>query len=500
MKRITDVKSFGAIAAEDDDIKRYFVQTPAFREITGGERQIIIGRKGAGKTALYLAVIDAASDGQYFAEGLTFRDYPWALHAKYAHEGVASYERFLDSWRFLTYMQVFKVLLTESERPSRYGKDAKSALDAVEKFIQRNWGVIAFDHKKTFPSGGFRLDGVKIAPSVLGNSAGGVEVKQQEGGLGETLVRLNEWLWNSLVTVGAAAPKTLVLFDELDAGYDPSAEDYLDRVIGLLLAIRRLSRDFKTADLPFGAIGFLRSDIFDNLHFGDKNKLIDANAITIEWNDKLEHEGTSLKELIDHRISEELRTGKHPDPWSCAFDGDVMRGTQHKFHHMAFRTFLRPRDVIKFANCALDEAKNRIAHGDKNALITNDDVRAARDPYSKYLLNELDDEISAGYPAWNDYLEILKTIGTTRFSRVGFHDAYQRVNRRSKITLDEDQLLEFFYRYSILGFERAAGGAGLEQHFRYQGESVRLNPDAREFMVHRGLKEALELKDLGSES
>ena len=60
-----------------------------------------------------------------------------------------------------------------------------------------------------------------------------------------------------------------------------------------------------------------------------------------------------------------------------------------------------------------------------------------------------------------------------------------------------DELLEFFYRYSIVGFERAAGAAGLEHHFRYLDETSRFNPKASSFMVHRGLKEALELRDAG---
>jgi len=55
----------------------------------------------------------------------------------------------------------------------------------------------------------------------------------------------------------------------------------------------------------------------------------------------------------------------------------------------------------------------------------------------------------------------------------------------------------FFYRYSIVGFERAAGAAGLEIHFRYLDETIRFNPKSNSFMVHRGLKEALELRDAG---
>ncbi len=59
-----------------------------------------------------------------------------------------------------------------------------------------------------------------------------------------------------------------------------------------------------------------------------------------------------------------------------------------------------------------------------------------------------------------------------------------------------DEALQFLYRYSIIGFERKAPtGSGLVHHFRYQDEEVLFEPDARSFMVHRGLKEVLGLTE-----
>jgi len=46
MHDLTKVKNFGAIAAEDDDIRRFFVQTPVYDALVSGDRQVVIGRKG----------------------------------------------------------------------------------------------------------------------------------------------------------------------------------------------------------------------------------------------------------------------------------------------------------------------------------------------------------------------------------------------------------------------------------------------------------------------
>jgi len=131
-------------------------------------------------------------------------------------------------------------------------------------------------------------------------------------------------------------------------------------------------------------------------------------------------------------------------------------------------------------------------------LITNLDVTAARKAYSRYLLSELDDEIAAASPRWGDYVEVLRRLQATRFTYEAFEAAYEDVKRRG-VTPDQgvDELLALFYRYSIIGFERAAGASGLEHHFRYLDETIRFNPKAASFMVHRGLKEALELRDAG---
>jgi len=98
---------------------------------------------------------------------------------------------------------------------------------------------------------------------------------------------------------------------------------------------------------------------------------------------------------------------------------------------------------------------------------------------------------------WKDYLEVLRRIGAMRFTGDAFRKAYAATKKRVEFTLSEEEMLAFLYRYSIVGFERAVGGAGLVEHFRYQDEAVRFNPEARGFLVHRGLKEALELREAG---
>ena len=57
MRSLLEVRDFGGTAAEDDDIKTFFVRTPAFDELANGKKHVVVGRKGSGKTALYLCLL-----------------------------------------------------------------------------------------------------------------------------------------------------------------------------------------------------------------------------------------------------------------------------------------------------------------------------------------------------------------------------------------------------------------------------------------------------------
>lgn len=499
-RSLLDIESFGGTAAEDDDIKRYFVETPAFDKLLGGRKHLVIGRKGSGKTALYLALAERARASGRLAAGLSFKQYPWQAHYRYA-SGDATTERFVASWTFLILIEAFDQLATSGlhGRP----RPVQQAVGEVRKFIERNYGRVQFDYKDAFPRGGFQVDNAQLQPRVAGSGLGGVTSRRSSQNLCETLQRLNEWLSEKLRQCGADIPEVFVLFDELDLGFDPQDRNYSDRVIGLLLAARSIIGTFTRAGTPVHPVVFLRSDIFDLLHFGDKNKIVSAEAIELTWHDRLDHRDASLKHLIDARIKSSLELENLTSAWDAAFDSQLTRGTQHKFQHMTYRTLLRPRDIIRFCNDALEAAQARLLASEAaGGLISNADIKAARAPYSSYLKRELDDEIAEAQPKWDNLPEVLRSIGAAKFEREDFARGFARAEKKLEMPLSMDEALQFLYRYSIIGFERKAPtGSGLTHHFRYQGEEVLFERDARSFLVHRGLKEVLGLTEtLGDES
>ena len=194
-----------------------------------------------------------------------------------------------------------------------------------------------------------------------------------------------------------------------------------------------------------------------------------------------------------------MEIGDIDSAWSAAFDETLARGTQHKFQHITFRTFLRPRDVIQFCNVALAEAKRR-SPTDPHVQISNLDLKNCRMDYSRYLVRELDDEIAEAHPKWQTYLEVLRAVGHAKFTVGEFEQGYVIANAKTALDKTPEEIMELFYDFSIIGFEKkAASGSGLTHHFKYQDESVLFERTARSYLVHRGLKEFLGITETGSQ-
>ena len=127
-------------------------------------------------------------------------------------------------------------------------------------------------------------------------------------------------------------------FDELDKGLSNLDSDREKMFIGLVLAARYFHANNKTSG-RICPIVYLRTDIWDQMSFSDKNKISQSSSVLLEW------DSDALKKLVDLRISGKAGSGLS---WNDIEDGALMRGSQTKWNHIVSRTFLRPRDVISF--------------------------------------------------------------------------------------------------------------------------------------------------------
>jgi hypothetical protein len=159
------------------------------------------------------------------------------------------------------------------------------------------------------------------------------------------------------------------------------------------------------------------------------------------------------------------------------------------------RTYLRPRDIIKFCNETLKHYKIRNVSGGL-VKFENVDLNTARDDYGNYFIEELDDEIHKHVPKYNDYFEIFRTLGTIQFNKVDFIKAFETKKSLFPEIKNPDIILKETFNFSIIGFYRAGGKGygGSEYVFQYTHPRAQFDENAQEFRLHLGLMDVLELK------
>jgi hypothetical protein len=261
--------------------------------------------------------------------------------------------------------------------------------------------------------------------------------------------------------------------------------------VGLLLAARRVNNAAKENGKRLSVIIFLRDDIYELLRFEDKNKITESAVARIEWDTGQTND--SLKHLMEKRFAKMFDT-EEVGCWNRVFNENrQMSGHQTKYQHIIDRTFLRPRDIIKFCNEVLDIYKSQ--KEGSGAQFDNDVVNLARSKYSEYLLSELDDEIHKHIPSYKEYMEVIKTINCAVFKRDDIISACESRKGVLPENVTWRDILSQLFEFSVIGYYRPGGLAGgAEYVWHHKDRRALFNENASTYRIHPGLIEVLGLR------
>ncbi len=479
MRSLKEVQEFGKIDADSDELLRdAFEDHPAYTEALEGRRFLIAGRKGSGKTAIFRRLITQRAF-DHFAFGHTFDDYPWHYHDRQAQAGVPEERRYIHSWKYLITMSIAKILLNQ-DMSQPWSEKASPHLELLEDFVVDSYGSRDPDITQIFSPGKqlhFR-GGVNIWKFSIQGERLPVEFLPQH------FQEVNRVASEAAVEATNPAHKYYVCFDQLDLGFTLSHPEYWQRLTGLLIAAREINALAADHGKRVHVIVFLRDDIYEVLSFEDKNKVTQNSTSWLSW--RQAGQDQTLKSLMERRF--EVVLEEESIGWDDVFDETKqMPSRQTKYQHICDRTFMRPRDIIKFCNEALEQLKNRNPNDNR---IRNEDLHEARENYSDYLLKELDDEIHKHVPDYRNYLEVVKTIGGTEFSKARFERVFTARYPDGTVTDVLRQLFEF----SVVGYRKSGGrGGGSTYVWKYLDPQSQFSEVADTFRVHAGFKEALDL-------
>ncbi|HWW96588.1 MAG TPA: hypothetical protein VNY74_02785 [Edaphobacter sp.] len=493
MKTLMDVNELGAVDADADNLlEQCFEDHEAYLNAKSHKKFLIIGRKGSGKTAIYRKLLREKSYSR-FSFGHDFTDYPWHLHNHQAVVGVPDEQKFFQSWRYLILMTLSKILLNQ-DHSQPYSDEAMESLAKVERFVADTYGTLNPDVAQIFsPVRKLRFkSSFEITwPVKMTLNAEGVPMSE----LPSIVQEVNRNLVEAVVSSVNPDFDYYVCFDQLDLGFENS-ETYKSRLIGLLLAAREINVKAAEKGKKLSILVFLRDDIYQLLSFEDKNKITQNYVSRIEWD--TQRTARTLKQLMEKRLAVVLEVPEE-GAWEKAFDEDEkMTGRQNKYQHMLDRTFLRPRDMIKFTNEVLAAYKRHRTYGQDSEFVRfrNKDVQAARYEYSSYLLSEIDDEIPKHYPDYQKYIEILKSMESLQFTLEDFQKTCERRKAFLPVEANPLAILMALFQFSLIGYYALGGGTGGSEYvYKYKDPTAQFNEAASSYRIHAGLKEVLGVKN-----
>jgi Cdc6-like AAA superfamily ATPase len=454
--KLSDV-SFGqddaTIEARQGFLGKVFLKTSFYNRVKSGQKFLVTGRKGSGKSAICFYLIDALNSERVNTIFANSRLLSRPKMQQLKDTAINEQEKFESVWRYaLLVKAAIKLLEIVDSDEDIFFSDSqeRQQLKEIKLFLAQN-NEIGKDLWQKMSS--FFNIFSKFSAKLPGGVEAGLETRQIETirDLSNMLDKFEHCI--SCLVNKSQLFKTTILIDEIDDIWDHS-EDSKSLIIGLLNAVNKLNAALNPSVV---ILVFLRSDIWDSLGFASKDKYRSVDE-RISWSD------VDLKQLIVNRgrftanLLNDSRS--NDDIIDILFDKKVK--DHFSLDYIIDRTLKRPREVIQFCNLALS-----VAQDNGHSRITERDILAAESRYSVWKLDDLLNEFSVQYPFLRDALNIFdgfRSFFTKSEIASKFEDSKRFLaSQFPKISdLDLNSFLQILFSIGFIGAK--IGGKDLYLH------------------------------------
>lgn len=384
---------FGAPAAENEmtHLGEYYVRTDEYNKTMAGSIRLVAGRKGVGKTALFLQVRDKKRQDKSLVvldlrpEGHQLKRFKAAVLnvlSEAVKEHVAT-----AFWEYSLLLELAYKLLEKDK--SRYRRDLElmsryQSLSQIYESAGRGAGEGDFSERLRQLidriSNEFEITyGVKGVSHLSVSEVTGLIYKQDISKLRDVLcdyLKEKDEVW--------------ILFDNIDKGWPTHGVELSDIVIlrALLEATRKIEQYFARKKLTVHTVVFLRNDVFELLVDESPDRGKEAK-VSLDWTDP-----DRLRELLRRRIVHGglfKNDTSFDSAWSAICVSHVEGNESSEY--MIERSLMRPRNLLTLISHAKSNAVN-LNHN----FIQQDDILKAVRMYSADIGNEIGLEIRDIYP------------------------------------------------------------------------------------------------------
>ena len=427
---------------EFQNLGNYYLQTDGFNRVLRGEVNLVVGRKGVGKTALFSQVRNQKRNNRknivvdLKPEGYQLLKLKEQV-LKYLTEG-ASHHLITAFWEYLLYLEICNTVLKKDK--DKHLRDHTLYDGYIElnelyadtttyitegDFSERlqtlsNWIVDEFNaHYKSSE------EKVNLTTDNVTELLHAKSIREIRANLSKYLKHKNE-IW--------------ILFDNLDKGwssYGLSTED-ITILRCLIDASRKIQRQLVKEEHDFHAVVFVRNDVYQLLmdessDFGKETKA------DLDWSDP-----ELLREMIRMRLVQNNLPSQvgFETVWNeiCVSHIDGEETSQF----MIDRSLMRPRNFIRLFSACRGFAVNM-----RHQKIKAEDIRKGLRSYSSDLLIDADQELTDIEPKARRL--IYQFLGEEKeFSNV---DLQILLESDSLDAQELDKVIEFLLYYGFLGIK-----------------------------------------------
>lgn len=457
-------------AEKDPNLQSYFVTSQPYRRLAEKAKNIVIGRKGSGKSALRTMLIDVFEEQE--------NTYVVNLSPKY---------------------NSIRTILNDRDISEEFGKEIffqhtwlrQILLDSLCKIGDTAKGTYAaesleFARKISLQLNRTSKDLVENISEVLGS------LKVKAGSLGDLGLTIERQLRDiaevdalqyHLTSLCNSGAKIVILVDDLDLGWDNS-ETANNLLLGLLAATNHIAGAHKNIHTTI----FLREDVYSILISQTQHSDKYRNVERLRW------EKGELIEILKNRISFNYQqAGENiPDnPFLAVFPDMV--GTTYCDNWLAERTLSRPRELIQLARYYSESVEGEKPSDEK--------LKESEGNYSSWKLDDLCSEYSNQYPGISEIMSYWKTkyfrhkyhLKRTEIEEMLFNIVAEvPLNQAwfNKIVADAnyEELLNILYEIGFIGDFVLGGEGGSKTFYSY---SERHEPRFEEVQIHPCFRRAV---------
>ncbi|MBS4045655.1 MAG: hypothetical protein KG075_04875 [Alphaproteobacteria bacterium] len=483
--------SIGDPTAENEmtTLQKYFLKTDQYQRALRGEVNLVVGRKGSGKTALFISVRDKIrSDKRNIVVDLKPEGYQLIKLKEdilsYLSEG-ARQHLITAFWEYLILLEVAYKLLEKDQYIYKHNheiydlyltlqatyrkSDFASEGDFSERLLTLSQKLASTYREKFGKTDNQRLTSEDITELLHSHD------------LRKLIELISEYLKHK--------ESVWILFDNLDKGWSTQGVEVIDTIVlrCLIDAGRKVEREMRRDGHAFNCIIFVRNDVYDHLmkNSADYGKEMRA---TLDWTDV-----DLLKEMLRLRFVSGLDGKVEKMPFENIWPQVCVPHFQGEETSAYFieRCLMRPRNLLKIFNHCRGFATNF-----SRQKIDTTDIDKGLRAYSQDLVSELDHELTDVFP-------------TARSILYKFVDAPSELTRARLFSIigstdfpvgQVEKVVEFLLYYGVIGIR-----SNEKDHFIYDVNynlkmlEVRANRegDATVFVINPAFWPALGIVPIG---